>query len=136
MIRSLEGILGGKVGRFSVSSNVGVARRVHRNAGTRVVNASAQVCGIEKRAAVGVDLGHKRIFAAAKGGLDGIDHGKIGRCRVSSYVGVARRVHCNAVAYVEVAPAQVSRVNEGTAVAVELGHEGLIVSVSRVLESF
>src|SRR5260221_83812 len=133
MIRSLEGILGRKVGRASVSSNVGITSRVNGDACADVRGAPAQVSRVNQRAAVGIELGHKRIFRTAEGGLNGILDRKVGRGSLSSNVGIARRVHGDTIADVSAAPTQVSRVNEGTAVAIELGHEGLIVSVSRGL---
>ena len=70
-------------------------------------------------------LGHEGVVVAPIGGLQGVGGREVGRIGDARHVGVAGRVHGDAIAIITAAAAEVGGVDQGRARRVQLRHEGV-----------
>src|SRR5262249_2148229 len=117
--------------------DVGIAGRVHRYGVALVHQDATQAGGVDQRGALSVQLGYKGVYPAARSRLERSRRRGEGTrwppIRGARDVGVAVRVHGDAIALVRRAAAQIRGVDE-RALPIQLHHEGVTpaASVSRL----
>src|SRR5689334_13305563 len=104
---------GGEVGGVSVARHVRTACRVNHDTPGLVVGAAAQIGGIVKRGARGVELTNEDVDIASESGLDSVDARVVGGDSKARHVGTANAIDCNQDSVVPAAAAQVGRVKQG-----------------------
>src|SRR5439155_1673393 len=128
----------GRLGGFSEASDIGIARGVHGDAIAIVSAVAAKVAGIVQGGAIGTYLGHQGVVGAIVGQIRPHSYRKgiFGGLGNASDIGIARRVHGDAVALVVVAAANVAGIDQGGAISPHLGYKGVFeaVAVFRTVE--
>ena len=130
----LVGVLGGVVGGFRESRDVGIARGIHRDGVSLVALAPPEQRRIDegRRPRQGrIELGHERVGAPGRTLERGAAR-KVGRLRVPGHVH-----HTGADGYpergVRRAASQVRRIEQARAGGIELGHEGIRTALVRLI---
>jgi len=86
----------------------------------------SEVRGVHQAIAGGIQLGHKRIVAPAKNGLEGArGRRKVRRIRSSGYVDVPGGVHGDIRAIIVSAATEVGSIDKRGVGGIQLGHEGI-----------
>ena len=107
----LIGILRGKVCGISQPLHVEVTCDVHSDVGARLISSAAQVGGVDKRGAPGIELCHKDVKCTPPmASLNGIIRGKVCGLSQPLHVDVTCGIHSDAVAILIVLAAQVGGV--------------------------
>ena len=123
----------GEVRRIGRAGHVGAAHRVDCDAIGLVKAAATQVGRVDERAAR-TERRHKPVFIAFIGGLEGAREGKIGRERLSGYVGVVPRIDGNTAGLVKPAAAHIRGVEKRGTVGTQFGHEPVALPTVSGLE--
>lgn len=110
IVRGIDGIHEGKVGRVSLSCDISMAPAIDRNSTPFVEATSTEVGDIHRLIALGIELGNKRIAVRSSGraflGLRAVGRGgEVERRGDSRHVHFARGVYSDAVGKVVSLPA-------------------------------
>src|SRR5439155_30689 len=122
----------GEVERQGEAGYVRAAGGIHGNGVPLIGAAAAEVGGVDKRRARGVELRHESV-REVKGGLEGArGGGEVRREGPTRHVRAAGGIHGNAVGRVTAAAAEVGGVDQGGAGRIKLRHEGVAASGGRL----
>jgi len=140
-IGALESIQGRKVGRCRKSRDISIPVMIDCHSEANIVARAAQVRGIDQGSAGGVDFRRKRVAARGKRAVitphkvsleSSGGRGQVARKRLSGNVRVTCRIDGSPIDAVEVAPAQVRRIDRRAASRVELCQEAVAAAGIRL----
>src|ERR1019366_3938077 len=93
---------------------------VHRDGGSMIVVAAAEIGAVDEPASIGGQFGDKRVLAPPETPLHSTCR-EVGRVRVAHDIGVSARVHGDAVRNIRPAAAQVGAVYQRIAGGIQFG---------------